>query len=58
MFEWVSFFGFGCGNKKPQIDVYLAYRTGEGFPCPECGEPSPVHDTKTRTWKHLKVSRL
>jgi transposase len=39
-------------HKKLQVDVYLAYRT-RGFPCPVCGEPSPIHDTKTRRWKHL-----
>jgi transposase len=40
-------------NKKRQVDIYLAYRSGARFPCPECGEMCPVHDTKTRTWKHL-----
>jgi len=40
-------------KEKLQVDVFLAYRRGARFPCPECGEICEVHDNKARSWKHL-----
>jgi transposase len=36
-----------------RLDLFLDFKRGSRFPCPECGEPSPVHDTTERTWRHL-----
>lgn len=42
---------FDAPNKR--LDLFLDFKRGSRFPCPECGEPSPVHDTTERTWRHL-----
>jgi transposase len=36
-----------------QLDIYLDFRRGSTFPCPECGKPGKVHDTEEKTWRHL-----
>ena len=36
-----------------RLDLFINFNKGSRFPCPECGEPSPVHDTTERTWRHL-----
>ncbi len=36
-----------------RLDLFLDFKRGSHFPCPECGEPSPIHDTAERTWRHL-----
>ena len=36
-----------------RLDLFLDFKRGSRFPCPECGEPSPVYDTAERTWRHL-----
>jgi transposase len=35
------------------LDIFLAFKKGSLFPCPECGLMCPVYDTKERTWRHL-----
>lgn len=41
--------------EKKRLDLFLEFKKGARFLCPECGsgEPCPVHDTKERTWRHL-----
>jgi transposase len=36
-----------------RLELFLNFKKGSHFPCPECKEPSPVHDTTERTWRHL-----
>jgi transposase len=42
---------FDVANKR--LDLFLDFKRGSRFPCPECGGLSPVHDTTERTWRHL-----
>ena len=39
--------------ERKRLDLFLDFKRGSRFPCPECGEESPVHDTTERTWRHL-----
>lgn len=36
-----------------ELHIYTDFRRGRKFPCPICGEMSPVHDTTEKTWRHL-----
>ena len=36
-----------------RLDIRLDFPRGSSFPCPECGEPSKVHDTEEKSWRHL-----
>lgn len=39
---------------KGRLDIFINFRKGASFKCPECQEPGKkVHDTKARTWRHL-----
>lgn len=42
---------FDAAGKR--LDLFLNFTKGSRFPCPECSELSPVHDTTERTWRHL-----
>ncbi len=35
------------------VQVFVALRPDAPTPCPECCEPCPRHDTRTRSWRHL-----
>ena len=40
--------------EKGRIDFKVGFSSGAKFSCPECGETQQgVHDTRTRTWRHL-----
>ena len=40
--------------EKGRIDFQVGFSSGAKFACPECGEAEQgVHDTRTRTWRHL-----
>lgn len=41
------------GPDEPRAGV--ARRRGHAIPCPECGVPCGVHDTRERTWRHLDI---
>jgi transposase len=37
-----------------RLDLYLDFRKGGRFRCPECGKGGcPAHDTSEKTWRHL-----
>jgi transposase len=36
-----------------RLDILVDFQRGASFPCPVCGQPSKVHDTEERTWRHL-----
>lgn len=36
-----------------QLDIFLDFKPGSSFACPECGKPGKVHDTEEKTWRHL-----
>jgi transposase len=36
-----------------EVGVFVAYMEGEQPPCPVCGKAVPIHDHKTRKWRHL-----
>jgi transposase len=37
-----------------RLDLYLDFRKGGRFTCPECGRGGcPAHDTSAKTWRHL-----
>lgn len=39
---------------KGRIDFKVGFSSGAKFSCPECGEGEQgVHDTRSRTWRHL-----
>jgi transposase len=38
---------------RGQLDIRLTFPRGSRFPCPDCGEPSPAHDTSEQRWRHL-----
>jgi transposase len=39
---------------EQQLDLWLDFPRGSGFPCPECQRPGcKVHDTEERAWRHL-----
>jgi transposase len=35
------------------LNLYLDFPKGSRFPCPLCSEPSAVHDTTEKRWRHL-----
>ena len=40
--------------EKGRIDFKVGFSSGSKFSCPECGESAQsVHDTRSRTWRHL-----
>lgn len=40
--------------EKGRIDFQVGFSSGAKFACPECGAAEQsVHDTRTRTWRHL-----
>ena len=39
--------------EQKRFDIFLDFRKGSIFPCPECGSSGKVHDTVEKTWKHL-----
>ena len=41
------------GPGEPRAGV--ARRRGHAVPCPVCGVPCGVHDTRERTWRHLDI---
>ncbi len=36
-----------------RLDILVDFERGASFPCPTCGQPSKVHDTEEKTWRHL-----
>ena len=36
-----------------ELHVGVARRRGAAVPCPVCGAPCGVHDSRERTWRHL-----
>jgi len=36
-----------------RFDIFLDFRKGSMFACPECGKSGKVHDSVKKTWKHL-----
>ena len=35
------------------LDIFISFKKGSLFPCPDCKLICPVYDTKERTWRHL-----
>ena len=40
---------------RGELHAGVARRRGHAIPCPECGVPRGVHDTRERTWRHLDI---
>lgn len=36
-----------------RLDIGLDFPRGSTFPCPACGAPCKVHDSKVQEWRHL-----
>ena len=36
-----------------RLDLFLDFKRGHVFPCPECGKTGKAHDTEEKTWRHL-----
>jgi len=36
-----------------RLDLFLYFKRGHAFPCPECGKPSIAYDTEEKAWCHL-----
>ncbi|WP_231363736.1 ISL3 family transposase [Verrucomicrobium sp. 3C] len=34
------------------LKIWIDFREGHRFPCPECGRSSPAHDTVEKRWRH------
>lgn len=45
-------------KKAGQVEVFVAAERGASLPCPECGARCPVHDRRTRSWRHLDTCQL
>jgi transposase len=39
--------------EQKRFDIFLDFKKGSMFTCPECGRSGKVHDTVEKTWKHL-----
>jgi len=39
--------------EQRQLRLWLDFESGLHFPCPECGQHCPVHDTVEKKWRHL-----
>ena len=39
--------------EEKRLDLHVNFPKGSHFPCPICGQDSPVHDTQEKTWRHL-----
>jgi transposase len=39
--------------KEQRVDLWIQYGEEAKFPCPECGQPSPVRGHRERVWRHL-----
>ena len=53
---FVSQVEFQPSEKDPdRLDVHITldYQGGSKFPCPKCGELSPVYDSNQKEWRHL-----
>ena len=53
---YVSQVEFQPSEKDPdRLDVHITldYQAGSKFPCPKCGELSPVYDSNQKEWRHL-----
>jgi len=40
-------------GEPKKLKIYLDFAPGSKFGCPEYGEPSGVHDTVEKRWRHL-----
>ena len=40
---------------RGELHAGVARRRGHAIPCPECGVPCGVHDTRERIWRHLGI---
>lgn len=38
-----------------ELHIRVSRRRGAAVPCPVCGEPCGVHDSRERTWRHLDI---
>lgn len=36
-----------------RLDLFLDFKRGHAFPCPECGKPGKAYDTEEKIWRHL-----
>lgn len=45
--------GIDFDEAERRLELRLDFPAGARFACPDCGEPSPVHDTAERRWRHL-----
>lgn len=36
-----------------RLDINIDFTRGANFPCPVCGVKAKVHDTETKSWRHL-----
>lgn len=43
----------GFEGEPSALELRLDFERGSRFPCPECGELCPVHDSAERRWRHL-----
>jgi len=40
--------------KSLRVDVFAVHKSGESWPCPECGKSFPLYDnSEERAWRHL-----
>ena len=40
---------------RGQVDIHVEFAAGSRFPCAECGDSCPVHDTVEKTWRHMDL---
>lgn len=45
----------GAPGDGGELHVRVRRRPGEALPCPECGRPCGVYDTRERVWRHLDI---
>ena len=40
-------------TEAKRLDIFLDFKRGHAFPCPECGKSGKAHDTEEKSWRHL-----
>lgn len=40
-------------GEPKKLEIYLEFKKGNQFECPECGDRCAVHDTVEKRWRHL-----
>ena len=40
-------------TEAKRLDIFLDFKRGHAFPCPECGKSGKAPDTEEKSWRNL-----